>query len=55
MAVAQQTALASSASDDGAGQRRTTIVSILAAAFQMALMLGAGLATGSLGLVSAGV
>ncbi|HEX3830502.1 MAG TPA: cation diffusion facilitator family transporter [Solirubrobacteraceae bacterium] len=55
MAVAQQTALAASASDDGAGQRRTTIVSILAAAFQMALMLGAGLATGSLGLVSAGV
>jgi cation diffusion facilitator family transporter len=55
MSVAEQTALASSASDDGAGQRRTTIVSILAAAFQMALMLGAGLATGSLGLVSAGV
>jgi cation diffusion facilitator family transporter len=38
-----------------AGQRRTTIASILAAAFQMTLMLGAGLATGSLGLVSAGV
>jgi cation diffusion facilitator family transporter len=40
---------------DAAGQRRTTIVSIFAAAFQMVLMLGAGLATGSLGLVSAGV
>jgi cation diffusion facilitator family transporter len=55
MAVAQQTASAPSAPDDVVGQRRTTIVSILAAAFQMALMLGAGLATGSLGLVSAGV
>jgi cation diffusion facilitator family transporter len=55
MAVAQQTAPAPPVPDDGAGQRRTTIVSILAAAFQMALMLGAGLATGSLGLVSAGV
>jgi cation diffusion facilitator family transporter len=42
-------------SDDVAGQRRTTIGSILAATFQMLLMLGAGLATGSLGLVSAGV
>ncbi len=40
---------------DAAGQRRTTIASIFAAAFQMVLMLGAGLATGSLGLVSAGV
>jgi cation diffusion facilitator family transporter len=39
----------------GAGQRRTTIVSILAATLQMVLMLGAGLATGSLGLVSAGI
>ena len=55
MAVAQQTAPAPPVSDDGAGQRRTTIVSILAAAFQMVLMLGAGLVTGSLGLVSAGV
>jgi cation diffusion facilitator family transporter len=44
-----------SASDDVAGQRRTTIVSILAAAFLMVLMLGAGVVTGSLGLVSAGV
>jgi cation diffusion facilitator family transporter len=55
MAVAQQTAAEAPVSDDVAGQRRTTIVSILAAAFQMVLMLGAGLATGSLGLVSAGV
>lgn len=51
MSVAQHTVV----SDNVAGQRRTTIVSILAAAFQMVLMLGAGLATGSLGLVSAGV
>lgn len=35
--------------------RQTTIVSIVTASFQMLLMLGAGLATGSLGLVSAGV
>jgi cation diffusion facilitator family transporter len=55
MSVAQHTAAARSASTDAAGERRTTIVSILAAAFQMVLMLGAGLATGSLGLVSAGV
>jgi cation diffusion facilitator family transporter len=55
MAVAQHTHPAASASRDVAGQRRTTIVSILAAAFQMVLMLGAGLVTGSLGLVSAGV
>jgi cation diffusion facilitator family transporter len=55
MSVAEQTAPAPPVSDDVAGQRRTTIVSILAATFQMVLMLGAGLATGSLGLVSAGV
>lgn len=47
--------MAASASGDVAGQRRTTIVSILAAAFLMVLMLGAGLVTGSLGLASAGV
>ena len=40
---------------DGQGVRRATIVSILAAALLMILMLGAGLATGSLGLVSAGI
>lgn len=55
MSVAQQTDPAAAASDAVAGQRRTTIVSIFAAAFQMVLMLGAGLLTGSLGLVSAGV
>jgi cation diffusion facilitator family transporter len=55
MALAQQTAPAPPVSDDVTGPRRTTIVSIIAAAFQMVLMLGTGLATGSLGLVSAGV
>lgn len=55
VALAQQTGVPALASGDVAGQRRTTIVSILAAAFQMVLMLGAGLVTGSLGLVSAGV
>ena len=40
---------------DGQGQRRATIASILAAALLMILMLGSGLATGSLGLVSAGI
>jgi cation diffusion facilitator family transporter len=55
MSAAQQSDQARLASDDVAGQRRTTIVSILAATFQMVLMLGAGVVTGSLGLVSAGV
>lgn len=55
MAVAQHTDAGSQASGDIAGQRRTTIVSILAAVFQMLLMLGTGLVAGSLGLVSAGV
>jgi cation diffusion facilitator family transporter len=36
-------------------QRRTTLVSILAAGLLVALKLGVGLATGSLGLISAGV
>src|ERR1700679_176625 len=55
ISVARSTDPTPSAADDAAGQRRTTIASILAAAFQMVLMLGAGLVTGSLGLVSAGV
>src|ERR1700734_3457369 len=55
MSLAHQTEVVPSASDDVAGQRRTTIVSIIAAAFQMVLMLGAGVGTGGLGLVSAGV
>jgi cation diffusion facilitator family transporter len=38
-----------------AGPRRTTIVSIVSATVQMVLMLGVGLVTGSLGLVSAGI
>src|SRR6202790_796239 len=36
-------------------QRRTTLVSVVAAAFLIALKLGVGLATGSLGLISAGI
>jgi cation diffusion facilitator family transporter len=40
---------------DAAGQRRTTIVSIITASSLMVLMLGVGLATGSLGLVSTGI
>jgi cation diffusion facilitator family transporter len=55
ISVAQHTEPAAEASDDAGGQRRTTIASILAATFQMLLMLGAGVATGSLGLVSAGI
>ncbi len=47
--------LARAAADDGAGQRRTTIASILAATVLMGLKLGTGLLTGSLGLVSAGI
>ncbi|HEY5317684.1 MAG TPA: cation diffusion facilitator family transporter [Solirubrobacteraceae bacterium] len=51
MPAPQQTA----DSTDVAGQRRTTIASIVAATFQMVLMLGVGLVAGSLGLVSAGI
>jgi cation diffusion facilitator family transporter len=43
------------AADDARGQRRTALVSILAAAVLVALKLGTGLATHSLGLVSAGI
>jgi cation diffusion facilitator family transporter len=42
-------------SEEGRGQSRTAMVSIAAAAVLVALKLGAGLATGSLGLVSAGI
>src|ERR1700684_2928938 len=40
---------------DGGGARRTTLVSIGAAALLVGLKLGVGLATHSLGLVSAGI
>ncbi|HWE15266.1 MAG TPA: cation diffusion facilitator family transporter [Solirubrobacteraceae bacterium] len=40
---------------DSAGQSRTALVSIVAAALLVALKLGTGVATGSLGLISAGV
>jgi cation diffusion facilitator family transporter len=39
----------------GAGQQRTTVVSILTASSLMVLMLGVGFAAGSLGLISAGI
>jgi cation diffusion facilitator family transporter len=55
MSVVQETDARAGVSANVGGERRTTIVSILVAAFQMVLMLGVGLATGSLGLVSAGV
>jgi len=45
----------SAASEDLGGQRRTAIASILAATLLVALKLGTGLLTGSLGLVSAGI
>jgi cation diffusion facilitator family transporter len=45
----------STAARDGAGQRRTALESIFAATLLMALTLGTGLVSGSLGLVSSGV
>jgi cation diffusion facilitator family transporter len=43
------------AETDSAGQQRTTVVSIITASSLMVLMLGVGLATSSLGLVSTGI
>ncbi len=40
---------------DVAGQQRTTVVSIITASSLMVLMLGVGLATASLGLISTGI
>jgi cation diffusion facilitator family transporter len=45
----------SSGSDVPPGQQRTTLVSIAVAAVLVAIKLGVGLATGSLGLISAGI
>jgi cation diffusion facilitator family transporter len=42
-------------SPDSKGQSRTALVSILAAAVLVVLKLGTGIATGSLGLISAGI
>ncbi len=53
--AAQERAERSAADDRAAAQRRTTLVSILAASALVALKLGVGLAAGSLALVSAGV
>jgi cation diffusion facilitator family transporter len=50
-----RTDLPSAGAREPAGPRRTTIVSIVTATLQMVLMLGVGLVTGSLGLVSAGI
>src|SRR3977135_4477865 len=47
--------LADGASEDLTGQRRPAIASILAASLLVALKLGTGLLTGSLGLISAGI
>lgn len=55
MAGQPQITHAPSVSVDGKAERRATLASILAAALLMVLMLGSGLATGSLGLVSAGI
>lgn len=55
MPASHQVGLAACSAADAAGQRRTTIVSIVTATSLMVLMLGVGLATGSLGLVSAGI
>jgi cation diffusion facilitator family transporter len=55
MLAPPRTRRASSAPVGEAGQRRTTIVSIVTAASLMVLMLGVGSLTGSLGLVSAGI
>jgi cation diffusion facilitator family transporter len=44
-----------SAAAEAAGQQRTTVVSIFTASSLMVLMLGVGLATASLGLISTGI
>jgi cation diffusion facilitator family transporter len=46
---------ATARSEDGRGPRRTTLVSIAVAALLVALKLGVGLGTHSLGLISAGI
>ncbi|MEA2306556.1 MAG: hypothetical protein QOH43_3836, partial [Solirubrobacteraceae bacterium] len=53
--TSQDTRIASAATADQRGQRRTALASIAAATVLVALKLGTGLATGSLGLISAGI
>ncbi|HEX4011562.1 MAG TPA: cation-efflux pump [Solirubrobacteraceae bacterium] len=55
--MAETSAVTARAADatDAAGQRRTTVVSIITASSLMVLMLGVGLATSSLGLISTGI
>jgi cation diffusion facilitator family transporter len=43
------------AAADARGQRRTALVSVVAATFLVVLKLGTGILTGSLGLISAGI
>jgi cation diffusion facilitator family transporter len=50
-----ETPVVSSAVTDAEGQQRTTVVSIITASTLMVLMLGVGLATASLGLISTGI
>jgi cation diffusion facilitator family transporter len=52
--MADTSAVISSA-PDVAGQQRTTVVSIIIASSLMVLMLGVGIGTGSLGLISTGI
>jgi cation diffusion facilitator family transporter len=52
--MAETSALTTDAAD-AAGQRRTTVVSIVTASSLMVLMLGVGLAASSLGLISTGI
>ncbi len=55
--MAQAPVLTANAVDEAAaaGQRRTTVVSIITASSLMVLMLGVGLAASSLGLISTGI
>src|SRR4051812_1821410 len=55
MAAETTSARARDAAADAKGQSRTALVSIAAAAVLVALKLGTGIVTGSLGLVSAGI
>jgi cation diffusion facilitator family transporter len=52
--MAESSVLAAGATDS-AGQQRTTVVSIITATSLMVLMLGVGLASSSLGLISTGI
>jgi cation diffusion facilitator family transporter len=55
LAMAETPAVTADTNTDTAGQQRTTVISIITASSLMVLMLGVGLATSSLGLVSTGI